>query len=88
MIPFDATEPQSSQYDIFWQCLVIEDIDVTVDTYREKTMQIRKLNTMISSGRINDFYKTVAMRLCLGMFALTLERGSEVPNYVANVSDY
>ncbi|KAF9948490.1 U3 snoRNP protein [Mortierella alpina] len=75
VIPFDAKEPesQSSQYDIFWQCLVIEDIDVTVDTYREKTMQIRKLNTMISSGRINDFYKTVAMRLCLGILTINFQ---------------
>lgn len=70
VIPFvDQNAQQNSvpQNDIFWQCLAIEDIDVTVDTYREKTMQIRKLHTMITSGRVNDFYKTVPMRLCLGM---------------------
>lgn len=70
VIEYADLNPQTKlpQNDIFWQCLAIEDIDVTVETYREKTMQIRKLNTMISSGRVNEFYKTVAMRLCLGMF--------------------
>ncbi|KAI1314951.1 U3 snoRNP protein [Mortierella claussenii] len=61
------------QSDIFSQCLAIEDIDVTVDTYREKTMQIRKLNTMVSSGRVNDFYNTAAMRLCLGILTINFQ---------------
>jgi hypothetical protein len=69
VIAFEDKNPQQKalpQNEIFEQCLAIEDIDVTVETYRDKTMQIRKLNTMISSGRVHAFYKTVAMRLCLG----------------------
>ncbi|KAG0201811.1 U3 snoRNP protein [Mortierella sp. GBA30] len=77
VIPFEAMDAQQKsslpENDIFWQCLAIEDIDVTVETYREKTMQIRKLNTMISSGRVNDFYKTVAMRLCLGILTINFQ---------------
>ncbi|KAF9352647.1 U3 snoRNP protein [Mortierella sp. AD094] len=64
---------QLPSIDIFSQCLAIEDINVTVETYREKTMQIRKLNTMVSSGRINEFYKTVAMRLCLGILTINFQ---------------
>jgi hypothetical protein len=69
IIPYEDNDTQQSstpQNDILWQCLAIEAIEVTVENYREKTMQIRKLHTMVASGRVNDFYKTVAMRLCLG----------------------
>lgn len=72
VIPFEDKDSQQkalAQNDVFAQCLAIEDIDVTVENYREKTMQIRKLNTMVSSGKVNAFYKTVAMRLCLGKAA-------------------
>ncbi|KAG0304218.1 U3 snoRNP protein [Dissophora globulifera] len=68
-----SPEKMSSEYNLFAQCLAIEDIDVTVETYREKTMQIRKLNTMISSGRINDFYKTAPMRLALGILTINFQ---------------
>ena len=71
IIPFhdkDSQQNAAPQNDILWQCLAIEAIEVTVENYREKTMQIRKLHTMVASRRVNDFYKTVAMRLCLGMF--------------------
>ncbi|KAF9352003.1 U3 snoRNP protein, partial [Mortierella sp. NVP85] len=73
VIAFEDKNPQQKalpQNDIFEQCLAIEDIDVTVESYRDKTMQIRKLNTMISSGRVHAFYKTVAMRLCLGILTI------------------
>ncbi|KAG0093776.1 U3 snoRNP protein [Podila epicladia] len=75
VIEYVDLNPQTKlpQNDIFWQCLAIEDIDVTVETYREKTMQIRKLNTMVSSGRVNEFYKTVAMRLCLGILTINFQ---------------
>ncbi|KFH66562.1 hypothetical protein MVEG_07087 [Podila verticillata NRRL 6337] len=75
VIGYVDRDPQTKlpQNDIFWQCLAIEDIDVTVETYREKTMQIRKLNTMISSGRVNEFYNTVAMRLCLGILTINFQ---------------
>ena len=76
VIPYvnqDAQQNALPQNDIFFQCLAIEDVDVTVDTYREKTMQIRKLHTMIASERVNDFYKTVAMRLCLGILTINFQ---------------
>jgi hypothetical protein len=75
IIPFEEKDPQQKsapQNDILWQCLAIEAIEVTVENYREKTMQIRKLHTMVASGRVNEFYKTVAMRLCLGRSAFYL----------------
>lgn len=76
VIPYEESDPQQKelpQNDIFLQCLIIEDIDVTVETYREKTMQIRKLNTMVSSGKANESYNTVAMRLCLGKKILKVQ---------------
>ncbi|KAG0375311.1 U3 snoRNP protein [Mortierella sp. AD032] len=76
IIPFEEKDPQQKsglQNDILWQCLAIEAIEVTVDNYREKTMQIRKLHTMVASGRVNDFYKTVAMRLCLGILTINFQ---------------
>ncbi|KAF8986162.1 U3 snoRNP protein [Entomortierella lignicola] len=73
VISFEEQESQQPPVDIFSQCLAIEDISVTVETYREKTMQIRKLNTMVSSGRINEFYKSVAMRLCLGILTINFQ---------------
>ncbi|KAG0255909.1 U3 snoRNP protein [Mortierella polycephala] len=76
VIPFEDKDPQQKklpQNDIFAQCLAIEDINVTVETYREKTMQIRRLHTIISSGRVNDFYKTVSMRLCLGILTINFQ---------------
>ncbi|KAI8602190.1 armadillo-type protein, partial [Dissophora ornata] len=76
VIPYEDKDSQQkghSQNDILAQCLAIEDVDVTVETYREKTMQIRKLNTMVSSGRVNDFYKTVSMRLCLGILTINFQ---------------
>lgn len=75
VIPYEEKDPQQKsapQNDILWQCLAIEAIEVTVENYREKTMQIRKLHTMVASGRVNDFYKTVAMRLCLGKYILLI----------------
>ncbi|KAF9085956.1 U3 snoRNP protein [Mortierella sp. AD031] len=76
IIPFEDKDPQQKsapQNDILWQCLAIEAIEVTVENYREKTMQIRKLHTMVASGRVNDFYKTVAMRLCLGILTINFQ---------------
>ncbi|KAF9926096.1 U3 snoRNP protein [Linnemannia zychae] len=76
IIPFEDKDPQQKsipQNDILWQCLAIEAIEVSVDTYREKTMQIRKLHTMVASGRVNPFYKTVAMRLCLGILTINFQ---------------
>ncbi|KAG0221648.1 armadillo-type protein [Mortierella sp. GBAus27b] len=73
VIPFEDKDPQQKalpQDDVFAQCLAVEEIDVTVDTYRDKTMQVRKLNNMLSSGRVNPFYKTVAMHLCLGILTI------------------
>ncbi|KAK5808754.1 armadillo-type protein [Linnemannia elongata] len=76
VIPYEEKDPQQKsapQNDILWQCLAIEAIEVTVENYREKTMQIRKLHTMVASGRVNDFYKTVAMRLCLGILTINFQ---------------
>ncbi|KAF9584653.1 U3 snoRNP protein [Lunasporangiospora selenospora] len=76
VVPHVDQDPKQrvvAQDNIFAQCLAIESISVTVHTFRDKTMQIRKLNTIISSGQVNDFYKTVAMRLCLGILTINFK---------------
>jgi len=58
----DVKEP----CEIFAMALKVEEIDATLSTYREKTMQLRKLNTLISSKRVPEFYAEVIPLYCFG----------------------
>ncbi|KAF9975229.1 U3 snoRNP protein [Actinomortierella ambigua] len=76
MIKYVDSNPQDKslpQNDIFNQCLLIEEAPVTVDSYREKTMHVRRLTIMMGSGRVNEFYKQVPIRLALGILTINFQ---------------
>ena len=54
--------------EIFAIALKVEEIDITISTYREKAMHLRKLNTLISSKRIPEFYSEVIPLYCFGKY--------------------
>ncbi|RIA94698.1 hypothetical protein C1645_709313 [Glomus cerebriforme] len=56
--------------EIFAIILNVEKIDITVSTYREKAMQLRKLNPLISSKRIPEFYSEVIPLYCFGLLTI------------------
>ncbi|KAG0232192.1 U3 snoRNP protein [Actinomortierella wolfii] len=76
MIKYIDSNPQDKnlpQNDVLHQCLLIEESPVTIDSYREKTMHIRRLTTMMGSGRVNEFYKQVPIRLALGILTINFQ---------------
>ncbi|KAF9166281.1 U3 snoRNP protein [Actinomortierella ambigua] len=76
MIKYADSNPQDKslpQNDILGQCLLVEETPVTVDSYREKTMHIRRLTTMMGSGRVDEFYKQVPIRLALGILTINFQ---------------
>ena len=52
--------------EVFAIALKVEEIDTTMSRYREKTMQLRKLNTLTSSKRVPEFYSEVVPLYCFG----------------------
>ena len=58
--------------EIFAIALKVEEIGTTVSTYREKAMQLRKLNALISSKRAPEFYSEVVPMYCFGKYYFIL----------------
>ncbi|GBB97092.1 hypothetical protein RclHR1_02910020 [Rhizophagus clarus] len=56
--------------EIFAIALKVEEIDTTISTYREKAMYLRKLNALISSKRMPEFYSEVVPLYCFGLLTI------------------
>jgi U3 small nucleolar RNA-associated protein 20 len=56
--------------EIFAIALKVEEIGTTISTYREKAMYLRKLNSLISSKRVPEFYSEVVPLYCFGKYLL------------------
>ncbi|CAI2171430.1 13286_t:CDS:10 [Funneliformis geosporum] len=73
--------------EIFAMALKVEEIDTTISTYREKTMQLRKLNTLISSKRVPEFYADVIPLYCFGLLTINFSAiWSDAINALVNFS--
>ena len=56
--------------EIFAIALKVEEMSTTISTYREKAMHLRKLNALISSKRVPEFYSEVVPLYCFGKYLL------------------
>uniref|UniRef100_U9SZI5 Uncharacterized protein n=1 Tax=Rhizophagus irregularis (strain DAOM 181602 / DAOM 197198 / MUCL 43194) TaxID=747089 RepID=U9SZI5_RHIID len=56
--------------EIFAIALKVEEISTTISTYREKAMHLRKLNALISSKRVPEFYSEVVPLYCFGLLTI------------------
>ncbi|CAG8576266.1 3030_t:CDS:10 [Funneliformis caledonium] len=62
----DVKEP----CEIFAMALKVEEVETNICSYREKTLQLRKLNTLLSSKRVPEFYADVIPLYCFGLLTI------------------
>ncbi|CAG8452160.1 712_t:CDS:2 [Ambispora gerdemannii] len=54
--------------EIFKLALAVEQIEPTIDKYREKIVKLKIMVNLVTSGRVPAFYVEVLPRVCLGFF--------------------
>ncbi|KAL1915418.1 uncharacterized protein VTP21DRAFT_6876 [Calcarisporiella thermophila] len=69
----DSSNEEPELCDIISQALVVENIQTTVQTYRDKTMEMRKLGLLISTRRVPALYREVVPRICLAWLTINFK---------------
>ncbi|CAG8442214.1 6253_t:CDS:10 [Scutellospora calospora] len=83
----DASKNEQEPCELFAMAYKVEEIETSVATYRNKTMILRKINTLISTKRIPEFYSEVTPLFCFGLLSINFSAiWTEAINVLANVA--
>ncbi|CAG8809311.1 25120_t:CDS:2, partial [Gigaspora rosea] len=60
----DTSKNEQEPCEIFAMAYKVEEIETSIEAYRNKTMMLRRINTLISTKRIPEFYSEVTPLFC------------------------
>ncbi|CAG8656331.1 14206_t:CDS:10, partial [Dentiscutata erythropus] len=84
--PFNNGETSKNEQEpceIFAMAYKVEEIETSIAEYRNKTMMLRRINTLLSTKRVPEFYSEVIPLFCFGLKAAIW---TEAINILANVA--
>ncbi|CAG8729797.1 33439_t:CDS:2, partial [Racocetra persica] len=63
----ETSKNEEEPCEIFAMAYKVEEIETSIATYRNKTMMLRKINSLISTKRVPEFYSEVTPLFCFGL---------------------
>ncbi|CAG8449551.1 3302_t:CDS:10 [Cetraspora pellucida] len=83
----ETSKNEQEPCEIFAMAYKVEEIESSIVTYRNKTMILRKINALISTKRIPEFYSEVTPLFCFGLLSINFSAiWTEAINVLVNVA--